>query len=200
MTQFMVGLMTGFFTTIPPGGPIAVLVLSEATRRNAQSALAIGLGASVAMGVWSCLGWLGADHLIPPSWIVGGRVLAGVLLMLVGAILLLTHPKPAIAPPTVAKCFAVGALGMGTNPVLLVNFAAAASGWMALGCAPGGTLGAEEFGLGVAIGAATWFAFAVGTLSLMSLSERSIHLARRGLGIFALGAGALALALTAALR
>ncbi len=200
MIQFLAGFATGFVTTIPPGGPIAVLVLSEATRRQARSALAIGVGASLAMGVWSALGWLGADHLVPPTWIVGGRVLAGVLLGLVGAILLLTHPKPAAAPPTLSQCFAVGAVGMGTNPVLLVNFAAAASGWMAIGCAPGGTLGAEAFGAGVAIGAALWFAVAVTALSRMSLSDASIHLARRGLGLFALGAGVVALALTAALR
>lgn len=196
MMPLLAGFTTGFVTTIPPGGPVAVLVLSEAIRRRTRSALAIGLGASLAMGVWSTLGWAGADHMVPPSWIVGGRLLAGVLLVVVGLVLLFTHPKPAVAPPTLARGFAVGALGMGTNPVLLVNFAAAASAWIALGCPPGGVFGAEEFGVGVALGAAAWFSFAAVGLRRLSLSDASIHVARRGLGILALCAGSGALVLT----
>ncbi len=194
IVPFVAGVTTGFITTIPPSGPVTVMVMAEAARRNAKTALSVGLGAAGPMGVWSALGWLGADHLVPDAWMARGQLLGALVLMLLGVVLLLSRPKTEIRKQRgVGRCVMLGAMGTGTNPAMLVNFAAIASAWLALGCPSGGTWGAGAFGGGVALGAAAWFGLMTAVLQHLSLSERAILFGVRGLGALALvtGTGAL---------
>jgi threonine/homoserine/homoserine lactone efflux protein len=196
VVPFAAGITTGFVTTIPPGGPVGVLVMAEAARRNARAALSIGLGAALPMGMWSALGWFGADHLLPDAWVARGRAFGALLLVAVGLYLVLSRPKTSIRKQRgVGKCLALGVMGTGTNPAMLVNFAALASAWLAIGCPSGGPFGALAFGAGVALGAAAWFASLTAVLYRVTLSDRALLYSVRGLGVLALviGAGALLL-------
>jgi threonine/homoserine/homoserine lactone efflux protein len=196
LVPFVAGITTGFFTTIPPSGPVTVLVMAEAARRNAKTALAVGLGATLPMGLWSALGWFGADHLIPEAWVARGRLLGAIVLLALGLVLLFSRPKTAIRKERgVGRCLALGAMGTGTNPAMLINFAAISSAWLALGCPSGGAPGAGAFGGGVALGAAAWFGLLTALLGRITLSDRAILYSVRALGVVALvvGAGALIL-------
>jgi threonine/homoserine/homoserine lactone efflux protein len=196
LAPFVAGITTGFVTTMPPSGPVGVLVMAEAARRNVRTALAVGLGATLPMGIWSALGWFGADHLVPDAWVARGRVVGAIVLLLLGLVLLLSKPKTAIRKERgLGRCLALGAMGTGTNPAMLVNFAAISSAWLAIGCPSGGALGAGAFGGGVALGAAAWFGVLTAILGKVALSDRAIRYSVRGLGVVALIAGAGALLL-----
>jgi threonine/homoserine/homoserine lactone efflux protein len=188
MIPLLAGVVTGFVSSIPPGGPVAVMILSEGLRRHTRTAHAATAGTVAPLTVWSTLGWLGADRLIPVGWVTSGRLVSAMLLLVVGMILV-ARPAVARAPATARQAFLTAFAGMGLNPALPLNYAAAAALWLAAGVPAGGSTGAVAFGVGVASGAAAWYTLAIAGLSRTQLSESAVAWMRRGLGMFAIGAG-----------
>lgn len=64
MLETIVGLLSGFITSIPPMGPIAVIILRRALLRKFREGLSIAIGSAVAEMIYAMLALFGLDALL----------------------------------------------------------------------------------------------------------------------------------------
>jgi threonine/homoserine/homoserine lactone efflux protein len=160
----------GFVGSMPLAGPIAIMLLSRAAGRRFGEALRIGLGASVAEGLyagtafWGFTALLGGNPLLVPL----SRGATAVVLVGLGARFVFWRPKEAgdlreSKAGTVLLGFTVSAL----NPTLLFTWSAATAFLNSRHIESVGVLlqrDAIPFGLCAGAGIACWFVVLVALL------------------------------------
>jgi threonine/homoserine/homoserine lactone efflux protein len=152
----------GFVGSVPLAGPIAVMVVSRAAQRRFAEALRVGLGASVAEGLYAGAAFWGFTALLGrnPMAVPLSRGTAAVVLLVLGVRFMFWGPKKEddrreSKAGTALLGFTVSAL----NPTLLITWGAVAAfvhGHLdQLG--PLSQTDAIPFGLSAAAGIGSWF-------------------------------------------
>jgi threonine/homoserine/homoserine lactone efflux protein len=195
----LTALAFGFFGSVPLAGPIAVMVVSRAADGKSGEALRIGLGASVAEGLYAAIAFWGFSTLLSGSALVVplSRGAAALVLVGVGIRFAFWHPaerddKRRDDAGTALLGFTVSAL----NPTLLVTWSASVAFLHGYVDQPRNFY-AIPFGLCAAAGVASWF------LLLVRIMKRYADHVRRhvlALVVRALGIALVALGVWSAVR
>jgi L-lysine exporter family protein LysE/ArgO len=201
LTYFVIGLVIGVLTCIPIG-MANVAVIDAAYRHNLSRAIAVGLGGSIADGIYSSLGVFGvgpfleANPGIPPILYMA----SGVILLVYG--ILVARAQPSLPSAEVAaesngkRGQFAGGVFLGVmitllNPSAIVTWVVIVGSY-AVG---GGSYGSLAFVLGVAGGSMLWFvvvAYAADHGKRV-LNEKAIWMTRivallvAGYGLFSIG-------------
>lgn len=161
LVALAVGLLFGFLGSMPVAGPASALVLSRGLVGRYLSGVMIGIGCSIAEGVYAFLAFWGfATFLAGYPWIEGvSHVVAAVILLALGVTFARYEAKKAKEREVSDRAFPSFALGFWItmlNPALLATWTASATTLSASGFTM--TKGsAPFFALGVAIGISSWF-------------------------------------------
>jgi threonine/homoserine/homoserine lactone efflux protein len=164
LIAFLCGLGLGFVGSIPVAGPTAVIVVESALRNRPRRGMAIAAGAAFAEGLYALVAFWGLAALLTryPMLRPISRLIAGVVLGLVGAHLAFRKTKPAARseraePQHLVHEVLFGFTITALNPTLVVTWGVAiAALHSALGEWFTGS-DAVPFALGACIGIAVWF-------------------------------------------
>jgi threonine/homoserine/homoserine lactone efflux protein len=163
----LISLAFGFFGSMPLAGPIAVMVVSRASRRHYPEALHIGLGAAGAEGVyagvafWTFTSLLASYPLVVP---VSRGVTAVVLTALGVRFALWKQHDQKDKYERKAGTWLVGFSLSAINPTLLITWSAAVAFLYSKGLGMSSGLVAIPFGACAGAGIAAWFAILVAIL------------------------------------
>jgi threonine/homoserine/homoserine lactone efflux protein len=163
----LISLAFGFFGSMPLAGPIAVMVVSRASRRHYAEAMHIALGAAGAEAVyagvafWSFTSLL-ADH---PIVVPVSRALTAIVLTGLGVRFALwkQHDQKDKYEQRPGK-WIVGLSLSAINPTLLITWSAAVAFLYSKGLGVSSPIVAVPFGLCAGAGIAGWFAILVAVL------------------------------------
>jgi len=164
LLAFLLGFTIAFVGSMPMSGPVAVLIMTRALRRERRSAMLSALGAALVEAVYAgTIAYL-LPHLFGRT---RGVVLAslglGCLIVTALGVLLLARPTAAsrVAPTSARHGLLRGALSSLLNPTLIATWTVAVSALTAnnwLSAEPGSAL---TFALGVSLGSLLWFALVI---------------------------------------
>jgi putative LysE/RhtB family amino acid efflux pump len=164
LIYFFIGLAIGILTGVPIG-PANVAVIDAAYRHTLRRAIAVGLGAAMADGLYALLGIVGTGPLlvshpkIPPVlYAVSGFVLVvyGVLTVRAQPVTTVEGAKKATTPSKeMWSGFTLGIALIFLNPAALVTWVVIVGSYLGDISTPAG-IGAT---LGIAIGSFSWFTF-----------------------------------------
>lgn len=163
------GLLLGFAGSIPPTGPVSVLVLTRGLEGRRREALAIAVGAAAGEAAYCALAVLGVGAAFArwPALAHAASWLAALLLLGLGVHFLRFRASPGGTAPDAATAAPVGvrrrslALGLGValaNPSMILTWTAAIAALSSLVRLPASTPERATFVAGVAIGIVAWFA------------------------------------------
>jgi threonine/homoserine/homoserine lactone efflux protein len=190
------GLLLGFFGSVPIAGPIAALVASLGLAHRGGSALRIAAGSSIAeaayafMAVWGLAAAIGRF-----PWLLLVSRLAGCAAVAALGVYLVVRERPSAqdeGPERPLERPAEGLRGvlLGftitiANPTLIVTWTAVVGATQSAGVLRLDTRMALPFAAGVAAGALGWFAVLVAALGRMRshMSSRAGDRFVRGLGV-----------------
>jgi len=169
MVAFLLGFGIAFVGSMPMGGPVAVLVMTRALRREKTPALLIALGASLVEATYA-----GAIAFFLPLLLgrTRGVVLAslglGCLLVTALGVLLLVHPATVgrVADTSPRRGLLRGALSSLLNPTLVATWTVAVSTLSANGWLSPHWRSALSFAVGVSLGSLVWFAITVTAIGI----------------------------------
>jgi threonine/homoserine/homoserine lactone efflux protein len=179
----------GLFGSIPPAGPIAVLIVSRGAERRYQSALRIGLGAAVVEGVYAFISFWGFATFLARREVVL-PISHAVTLVVLGTLgirfmMWKDEQNAAHADGDPAKGFWFGFSISALNPTLLATWSTATAalyshkifamrGYMAI-----------PFALAASAGVATWALLTVRLLERYGerFPRHALTLAVRGMGL-----------------
>jgi len=159
------GFLMAFFGSMPPTGPIAVLVLQRGVFRKYREGLAIAFGAALPEGVYSALAVFGLSALFERfpavEWIA--RIVGVVILLALGIHFI--RFKAAKEDPTdphaesrgVQRSFFLGFWIAAANPVLILTWSTSVAMLVSLGGLHFGIVDKVAFALAVAAGVVAWF-------------------------------------------
>jgi threonine/homoserine/homoserine lactone efflux protein len=90
------GLGLGFAGSVPVAGPTAVVVVESGLQNRPRRGLAVATGAAVAESIYALIAFWGLTTVLNryPMLRPASRVVAGVVLVLVGLYLMVRKPKP----------------------------------------------------------------------------------------------------------
>lgn len=167
----LIGILLGAAGAMLPAGPSAVLAYARAAEGRFREARAVALGRVTAESLYAVAGWWGMGHLLKAfSWLEPTLdLLVGLILPAIGVHLLRWKPRSGPAPTRGAsrvrrKGFAMGFSLTALNPTVIASWGAVAAMLAATGWFPVLPRHAPLFGLGIALGAATWFHYFFGLL------------------------------------
>ncbi len=163
---FAIGVAAGALTGVPIG-PVNVAVIDAAYRHTLRRAIAVGLGGSIADGLYAALGVMGVTPIlrtypaVPPIL----YAISGIVLLIYGFMTARTQPvAPATPEPGASEStamrkemwsgFTVGAALIILNPAAVVT-------WVVImgSIIPDGTTGEGlACAIGVMVGSFAWFA------------------------------------------
>jgi threonine/homoserine/homoserine lactone efflux protein len=180
----------GFVGSVPLAGPVAVMVLSRAAQGRYREALRIGLGASVAEGLYAGAAFWGFTTLLSRNALVVpvSRGAAAIVLLALGVRFMFWRPASKDdsrenKAGTALLGFTVSAL----NPTLFITWSAAAAIVHSGSDGPGShtQLDAVPFGAAAAAGIAAWFFVLVALVRRYegSLPRNALAWAVRALGL-----------------
>ena len=158
------GMGLGFAGSIPVAGPTAVIVVENALQNRPRRGMAIAAGAAFAESLYALIAFWGLAALLTryPMLRPVSRLVAGVVLGLVGAYLAFRKPKRAVRSERAEAQHLVQEVLFGftvtaLNPTLVVTWGVAiAALHSALGELFTGS-DAVPFALGACIGISVWF-------------------------------------------
>lgn len=164
VTIAAIGFAMGFFGSIPLTGPIAVMAVSRAVKREYMQGMVVALGGTLGELIYCGLAVAGVGVALQQMpwldrWV---QLLSAALLFGVGIWFFFNVPEEPedYGEPeedyarTFASAFSVAAL----NPVMLLNWTAAVTvAFSLVGAEPGWTDG-PPFVVGVGLGIVSWFA------------------------------------------
>jgi len=159
----LIGMLFGFFGSIPVAGPVSVIVLGRALEGRMKSGFWIAAGASLAEAAYAFLAFLGMSvFLARYPWIEPlSRAAAAVLLLTLGTGLLLRRNKNATAGQKKygnKRSFALGFSITALNPTLIATWTAAMAMLLPTGLVHFEKQSALPFSIGVSAGIIAWFA------------------------------------------
>lgn len=153
------GALLGFVFAMPIAGPVSALLWSRVLSGQTKNGALLGMGSAIAEGTYAGVAALlvgkTLTHLTPlMHWAqaIGALVLIGV-----GLLLLTRKPNTAAAVSVRHGDFALGFVLSAANPALLVSWTGAITTLHALGFVALTAADAIPFGLGAALGLASWY-------------------------------------------
>jgi threonine/homoserine/homoserine lactone efflux protein len=159
------GLVLGFVTSMPPAGPIAILVLQRGVLRRFREGMAIALGGAVAEAIYVVLALLGVAALLEqfPSIGLAARVV-GIAILLGLAFYFLRFKPPATDTPeeSTDKRGGAGSLLLGftiaiSNVTLICTWSTLVAVIYSMGNLQLPMTGKIAFAAGVLAGICAWF-------------------------------------------
>ena len=165
VTVMLFGFLLGFAGSMPPMGPISVLVISRSIEGRFRSAFSIGAGAAVAEAAYAALAFWGfSAFLARHAWVVPvSHVVAALLLTALGLTLLLRRRLVQAAAPREQRAgnlllgFTISAL----NPTFLATWTATMTVLYSTELVEMSPSHAIPFALGVLAGIVSWWAVLV---------------------------------------
>jgi threonine/homoserine/homoserine lactone efflux protein len=164
ITALFSGLGLGFAGSIPVAGPTAVIVAESALNGRPRRGLTIAIGAAIAEGFYALVAFWGLTAVLTsyPSVRPISRVVAGVVLCLVGVYLIRRRAKPASQRDRSGAGTRAHELGFGFtitffNPTLVVTWTVAVAALHAALPATFSVYDAIPFAIGVSTGIVAWF-------------------------------------------
>lgn len=159
----LVGLVMGFFGSIPVAGPIAALVLDRGLAGRVREGLGIAVGSTFGECGYAFLAFWGFGHLIAAfPWLEPMSSAIGAVILLVLSVVFIRSKdawSDADAPESSEsskRAFLLGASVTALNPALLATWAAAMT--LVQGAGVEMTLiNGVFFSIGAAIGIVVWF-------------------------------------------
>lgn len=160
------GILLGFVGSVPPTGPITVLVLERGISGRFREGFGVALGAAVAESLYCGLALFGLSALFERYPALEVYALRLALLMLVGVGLTFMAFKTKIVPqadrgniPVTAwlKQAALGFTLVITNPVILLTWSGAVAALYALAGLRFDLVDKFGFAAGVGLGVTAWF-------------------------------------------
>jgi len=195
----VVGLLFGFFGSIPVAGPISALVLHRGLERRYTSATFIGLGGALVEGGYAFLSfWSFSSFLARHAWIEPvSRGLAAAILFGLGVSFFRYKTKEDKEPDKKGdapwQSFLFGASITAINPTLIATWSGIAVTLFSTGYIEMKPIEALPFAGGAAVGIGSWFTLFVAILrrygdrfrpSTLERVVRSIGLALMGLAVW----------------
>lgn len=197
MLAALFGFLFGFIGSMPMAGPIGALILGKSLDGRLRTALHIGLGAAVAEGLYAVLAFLGFSVLLAdyPFMVPASRIVAAVMLFALGFNFILRKRLPKgvrgedLARPL--RSALVGFTITAINASLLATWGVAAASSMSMGGLESRLALSIPFGLGAALGIASWYVVLVGLVrkNLHRFEVRSLGRLVRGMGVVLVGLG-----------
>jgi threonine/homoserine/homoserine lactone efflux protein len=158
---FAVGLAMAFFGSMPPVGPIAVLLLERGVSGRDAEGRGIAYGAAIAETIYCALSMAGVSELMRRYAIVetGARLVGIVVLVALGLHFARFRMKPKNAPvvATSKHPFTLGFTISAANPVLIITWSGSIAAFLAFTHASFGVGARCLFVVGVLIGMLAWF-------------------------------------------
>jgi threonine/homoserine/homoserine lactone efflux protein len=155
-----IALALGFFGSMPLAGPISVLVVSRAARREFEDAWRIALGAAVAEGIYAAVAFWGFATFLSRHAIVVpiSHGVTAVVLVVLGVRFVVLAPQTARdASPNKTGSMLLGFWISALNPTLLVTWSAAVAFLYSKGFRETSGAYAVPFGGCAGAGIAAWF-------------------------------------------
>ena len=161
IVAFFAGLFMSCIGSIPPTGPIALIVLKHGLNRQKHSALSIAAGAALAEAGYALLAYLGInlalDHYPIQTSVL--RIISGIILIGFAAACYfdgLTRRPEAMERERKGANFLLGLSIAGLNPTFLVTWTGAVTAARGAGLISD-IYAAPSFALGVILGPILWF-------------------------------------------
>lgn len=157
-----IACLMGFVGSMPPAGPIALLVADRGLRGRGREGLLLAAGAALPEAAYAGLAALGLSAVLPrwPHLVPVSRVIAGLVVATVGALLALRPATPRSGPDPTAggrKDFVLGLIIAALNPTFLATWAGAVAVVHATGIVDITPRIAPVFAAGVLVGNLGWF-------------------------------------------
>ena len=200
------GFLMAFFGSMPPTGPIAVLVLQRAILRKYAEGMALAVGCAVAEGGYAALAVSGLSILFErfPMVELVARVVGVAILVVLGIQFMRfrSGPAPSELDPEraaaeakrgVQRAFALGFGIAAANPVLIITWSTSVAMLYSFGGLRFGALARAAFAIGVGLGGAGWMFVMVAlirrysdrvTLQVAQRIVRGAGMAMIGMAIF----------------
>jgi threonine/homoserine/homoserine lactone efflux protein len=191
----LIALAFGFFGSMPLAGPIAVMVVSRATRRRYGEALHIALGAAAAEAVYAGVAFWSFTTLLAnhPIVVPVSRGVTAVVLSALGVRFAMwkQEHEPKDQNERRAGTWLVGLSLSAINPTLLITWSAAVAFLYSKGLGVSSALAAIPFGLCAGAGIGAWFAVLIAILRKFEgkLPLKVLNWTIRGLGVALVGLG-----------
>jgi threonine/homoserine/homoserine lactone efflux protein len=168
LMALIVGLVLGFFGSIPVAGPISILVLKDALEKGHRQGFHIALGAAAGESVYAFVAFWGLTTVLEtfPVLIPISKIAGAVLVIALGIYLVVRRPKQtemttAKLAERQSKLWLRGFLIAVLNPTLLATWTTVVTGINAASLIEPSPRGALPFAIGVGVGIFGWFAFLV---------------------------------------
>jgi len=176
ITAFFTGLIMSCIGSIPPTGPIALIVLKRGLNRQNLSALSLAAGAALAEAGYALLAYLGINFALLryPVQTSILRMIAGIILIGFAAVCYFdghtSRPKTVDREYRGAN-FLLGLSIAGLNPTFLVTWTGAVAAARGAGLISD-IYAAPSFAIGVILGPILWFWI---LLKLLTRHVESVH-------------------------
>lgn len=166
IVAILIGFLFGFIGSMPPAGPIAILVLARSVEGRFRNAISLAVGASLAESAYAFLAFWGYSALLKryPVILPISRALAAVVLLGLGIILACRKPlKQNAKAPEDRKTggFLLGFTISALNPTFLVTWTAATATLFSTGLVKNTPTLSVPFSLSACLGMSLWFALVV---------------------------------------
>jgi threonine/homoserine/homoserine lactone efflux protein len=176
ISAFLSGLLMSCIGSMPPTGPIAIIVLKHGFRGEKLSAMAIASGAALAEAGYALLAYIGINYTLSRYPVQASimQLLAATLLVgfAIHSLAARSHPKPqkTFIQHTGGK-FLLGLGIAGLNPTFLATWAGAVTTARGLGLTSE-VEAAPAFAVGVILGPIIWFWI---LLRIVSRKAENVH-------------------------
>lgn len=190
-----VALVFGFVGSMPLAGPISVLVVARAARKQFREARHVGLGAAAAEAIWAGIAFFGFTTILArhPVVVPISHGVSAVVLLALGARFAFWKLKDKKERKHHAGTALVGFTLSAVNPTLLVTWTAAVAFIYSKGLGDVSVWGAIPFGVCAGVGVGGWFAVLVALLRkyegkmprrMLTWVVRTLGVALAGLGVW----------------
>ncbi|HMJ53986.1 MAG TPA: LysE family transporter [Polyangiaceae bacterium] len=197
----LVGLVLGFFGSIPVAGPASILVLKNALEKGHRQGFDIAIGAAVGEAFYAFIAFWGLTTVLEsfPVLVPISKIVGAVLVIVLGIYLVVRRPntsdvQAAKLADRQGRRWLRGFLSAFFNPTLLATWTTIVTGLHAASLVEPSPRGAIPFSLGVGIGILGWFAFLVQVVVRRfrdRLEPAKIQRVIRGFGWAMIGVGAI---------
>lgn len=191
----LVALVFGFVGSMPLAGPISVMVVARAARKQFGEALHVGLGAAAAEAIYAGVAFFGFTTILAhhPVVVPISHGVTAVVLLALGVRFAFWKLKEKKEKKRRSGTVLVGFTLSAVNPTLLVTWTAAVAFLYSKGLGDVSEWGAIPFGLCAGVGVGGWFAVLVALLRkyegkmprrALTWTVRTLGVALAGLGVW----------------
>lgn len=191
----LVALVFGFVGSMPLAGPISVMVVARAARKQFREALYVGLGAAGAEAIYAGVAFFGFTTILArhPIVVPISHGVTAVVLLALGVRFAFWKLKEKKEKKHRKGTLLVGFTLSAVNPTLLVTWTAAVAFIYSKGLGDVPLWGAIPFGVCAGVGVGGWFAVLVALLckyegkmpeKVLTWVVRTLGVALAGLGVW----------------